>query len=109
MLGTIHRVTIYDSDIGGDNIIRHANAFVTGAGASEFKITSVDLNQESGLVTIVWNSIPGAVYAVDTSSDLLEWRELDDSVTADDTTKSFSTASSLPEGETKIFFRVRRP
>jgi hypothetical protein len=109
MLGTIHRVTIYDNDIGGDNIIRHANAFVTGAGASEFKITSIDLNQETGLVTIVWNSIPGAVYAVDTSFELLEWNELDDSVTADDTTKSFSTTSSLPVGETKIFFRVRRP
>jgi len=109
MLGTIHRVTIYDSDIGGDNIIRHANAFVTGAGASEFRILSVDLNKESGLVTIVWNSIPGALYAVDTSFDLLDWRELDDSVTADDTTQSFSAPSSLPVGETKIFFRVRHP
>ncbi len=109
MLGTIHRVTIYDNDIGGDNIIRHANAFVTGAGASEFKITSIDLNQETGIVTIVWNSIPGAVYTVDTSFDLLEWNELDDSVTADDTTRTFSTPISLPEGETQIFFRVRRP
>ena len=109
MLGTIHRVTIYDSDIGGDNIIRHANAFVTGAGASEFKITSIDLDRDSGVVTIVWNSIPGVAYAVDTSFNLVEWNELDDSVTADDTTKTYSTPISLPEGETKIFFRVRRP
>ena len=109
MLGTIHRVTIYDKDIGEDNIIRHANAFVTGTGASDFMITSVVVDQETGLVTIVWNSIPGVVYAVDSSFGLDEWLELNDSVTADDTTTSFSTSSTLPDGETKIFFRVRRP
>lgn len=109
MLGTIHRVTIYDNDIGGDNITRHANAFVTGAGATEFKITSIEVDRENGQVTLVWNSIPGVVYAIETSYDLKTWDELDDSVTADDSTRTYSAPITLPEGETRIFFRVLRP
>jgi len=109
MIGTIHRITTYDILVDDATIQQHANAFVTGVGASEFKVNSIDFNQASGLITIVWNSIPGAVYAVDYSFDLVEWNELDDSVPAVDKVKSFSTPSNLLEGETKIFFRVRRP
>ena len=109
MIGTIHRITTYDTLVDDATIQQHANAFVTGVGASEFKINSIDFNQASGVITLVWNSISGAVYAVDYSFDLVEWNELDDSVPADDKVKSFSTPSNLLEGESKIFFRVRRP
>ena len=109
MIGTINRITTYDILVDDATIQQHANAFVTGAGASEFKVNSIDFNQANGLITIVWNSIPGAVYAVDYSFDLVEWNELDDSVPADDKVKSFSAPSNLLEGETKIFFRVKRP
>ena len=108
MIGTIHRITTYDILVDDATIQQHANAFVTGVGASEFKVNSIDFNQVSGLITLVWNSIPGAVYAVDYSFDLVEWNELDDSVPADDKIKSYSTPSDLLEGDTKIFFRVRR-
>ena len=108
MIGTIHRITTYDIFVDDATIQQHANAFVTGVGASEFKVNSIDFNQVSGLITLVWNSIPGAVYAVDYSFDLVEWNELDDSVPADDKIKSYSTPSNLLEGDTKIFFRVRR-
>jgi hypothetical protein len=108
MIGTIHRITTYDILVDDATIQQHANAFVTGVGASEFKVNSIDFNQVSGLITLVWNSIPGAVYAVDYSFDLVEWNELDDSVPADDKVKSYSTPSNLLEGDTKIFFRVRR-
>lgn len=109
LVGTIHRVTIYNSDIGEDAIKRHANAFVTGAGASDFIITSVDLDQEQGLITIKWNAIPGVSYAVDSSPNLADWRELDDSLVAESTTESYTTSSILPDGQTKVFLRVRRP
>ena len=109
MIGTIHRITTYDILVDDATIQQHANAFVTGVGASEFKVNSIDFNQASGLITIVWNSTPGAVYAVDYSFDLVEWNELDDSVPADDKVKSYSIPSNLLEGEIKSFFRVRRP
>jgi hypothetical protein len=109
MIGTIHRITTYDILVDDATIQQHANAFVTGVGASEFKVNSIDFNQASGLITIVWNSTPGAFYAVDYSFDLVEWNELDDSVPADDKVKSYSIPSNLLEGEIKSFFRVRRP
>jgi hypothetical protein len=109
MIGTIHRITIYDILVDDATIQQHANAFITGVGASEFKVNSIDFDQASGLITIVWNSTPGAVYAVDYSFDLVEWNELDDSVPADDKVKSYSIPSNLLEGEIKSFFRVRRP
>ena len=108
MIGTIHRITTYDILVDDATIQQHANAFVTGVGASEFKVNSIDFNQASGLITIVWNSTPGAVYAVDYSFDLVEWNELDDSVPADDKVKSYSIPSNFLEGEIKSLFRVRR-
>ena len=59
MIGTIHRITTYDILVDDATIQQHANAFVTGVGASEFKVNSIDFNQASGLITIVWNSTPG--------------------------------------------------
>ena len=109
MLGAVHRATIYDENIGEDNIFRHASAFLTGAGASGFKIISVDFDQETGESTIVWNSLPGVAYAVDASYDLTNWNELEDSLIAEGNTHSYSTSGTLPDGEPKRFFRVRRP
>ena len=109
MLGTIHRATIYNNDIGEDDIIRHAVAFVTGAGSSDFAIISIEYDPDTSIVTFAWNSVPGAIYAVDQSSDLAEWDELDDGVLAEDTTTDYSVPVDLQEGQTKIFFRVRLP
>ena len=109
MLGTIHRVTIYNNDIGEDNVQRHALAFVTGAGSDDFKIISIEYDQENEEVTFVWNSIPNAIYAVFKSHDLVDWQELDDSVFADGTTREYTADATLPKGKTEIFFRVTLP
>lgn len=109
MLGTIHRITTYDNDIGADNVLRHALAFTTGAGSSDFQIISIDYDPASGVATFVWNSIPNAVYAVDQSSDLAGWEELDDSVLGEGSTTEYSVPVTLQDGQTKIFFRVRVP
>ena len=58
-----------------------------------FEIT--DINLSDGIPTITFNSIPGAVYAVDslefdTADDTYFWVELDDGLTAEDTETSFT-------------------
>lgn len=58
-----------------------------------FEIT--DINLIDGIPTITFNSIPGAVYAVDSlefdaADDSYFWVELDDGLTAEDTETSFT-------------------
>ncbi len=109
MLGTIYRVTIYDNDIGADNITRHALAFTTGAGSDDFEITSFIYDEDSGMVTLTWNSVPNTTYAVDSSSDLrAEWGEITDNVLATGTTREYTPPITVPEGTTRMFFQIRR-
>ena len=58
-----------------------------------FEIT--DINLIDGIPTITFNSIPGAVYAIDSlefdaADDTYFWVELDDGLTAEDTETSFT-------------------
>ena len=110
MLGTIYRVTIYDSDIGADNINRHALAFLTGAGADDFLIISFVYDEGAETATLIWNSTPGTTYAVDYSFDLnADWQELTDNVPSMGTTTEFTTPANLTQGQTRMFFQVRVP
>ena len=108
MLGTIYRVTVYDTDIGEDNINRHALAFTTGAGSEDFQIIEIIYDEEGGMVTLIWNSVPNATYAVDSSFDLSGWDEVTDDETATGTTHEYTFPINLPDGKTRMFFLVRR-
>ena len=46
----------------------------------EFKITEIDFNGLDSSATITWTSRPGTIYAIDASSDMKTWAELDDGI-----------------------------
>ena len=75
-----------------------------------FEIT--DINLIDGIPTITFNSIPGAVYAVDSlefdaADDSYFWVELDDGLTAEDTETSFTDEFVDPNLRVNMY-RVRK-
>ncbi len=74
--------------------------------APALAITVIDYAPADGMVTLTWNSIPNTFYAVDQSSDFVNWDlEIDDSIQATGETTSF-TFPPLNTPNT-AFFRVR--
>jgi hypothetical protein len=67
-------------------------------------IINVVYDQDSGNATIEFNSISGATYSVDTSTDLIAWEERTDNLTATGEITSFTYNTADP----RTFFRVRR-
>jgi hypothetical protein len=76
--------------------------------ATPFIITNLDYNPTTGLSTITWNSSPGALYAVDFSTDMTigMWIELDDGIPSQGEQTSFSDPD--PRTAPRGFYRVRR-
>ena len=75
-----------------------------------FEIT--DINLIDGIPKITFNSIPGAVYAVDSlefdaADDSYFWVELDDGLTAEDTETSFTDEFVDPNLRVNMY-RVRK-
>ncbi|YCM42736.1 hypothetical protein V2O64_15590 [Verrucomicrobiaceae bacterium 227] len=71
----------------------------------KFEITGLALNEAGTLATISWNSLPGAIYAVDSSPDLDDWsNELVDGVESQGLTTSLNVSAS---GD-RLFYRVRK-
>ena len=60
----------------------------------------------SPMVTISFNSRVGKLYAVDRTTDLLIWEELDDGVEGKANSTDY-TDSFLPEDSRTLFYRVR--
>lgn len=56
---------------------------------------------------LTFNSTPGATYAIDFSSDLITWPEVNDSVTSQGDITVFTDRDPGIQGQPKIFYRVR--
>jgi hypothetical protein len=69
-----------------------------------FAISSIERNAE-GTVTLLWGSVEGGRYTVDSSIDLKTWEELDDDIDSEGDTTSFTTPASEAE---KTFYRVKQ-
>ncbi|MDB4403981.1 hypothetical protein N9154_01450, partial [Akkermansiaceae bacterium] len=77
-----------------------------------FEFTSITRDADGNL-TLVWNSSPWIIYALDYATSLdSQWQELDDSLPSQGTTTEIAidaaTANSLSESG-RLFFRVRKP
>ncbi|MFP6872316.1 MAG: hypothetical protein VCA55_02310, partial [Verrucomicrobiales bacterium] len=77
-------------------------------GGVPLQITDISANfgGASPVVTISFNSQTGRVYAVDRTTDLLIWEELDDGVEGEVESTDY-TDSFLPEDSKVMFYRVR--
>ncbi len=91
--------TIMTSGVGG----------FTGA-ARALEITDIDLGPNPDEVTITFNSVSGASYIIERSTDLTAeaWEELTDSHASEGEVTTF-TDFSVPANSPKLFYRVIRP
>lgn len=76
---------------------------ITGA-TETLAITAISYDSLSGDTTIQFVSASGATYAVDQSTDLFVWDEIEDNLVASESLTSYTHNS----GQTKSFYRVRR-
>ena len=74
------------------------------------EITDIEIDPNSGQVTLTFNSVDGANYIIERSTDLtaLTWEELDDSYPSEGDVTTF-TDFSVPADAKKLFYRVIRP
>ena len=68
-----------------------------------FTITEVSYDATSQMATITWNSRTNATYAIESTTDLTTWEEVDDSVASEGQSTSITLAA--PGGE--LYYRVR--
>lgn len=81
------------------------NNIGSSAPGGELAITGIVVDSVADSATITWASRPGKTYAVDSSVDLVNWGELDDSVLSGGEETSY-TEMELG-GATPRFYRVR--
>ena len=60
-----------------------------------FQITDITLDNQTGAAIITFASFDGAIYAVEASSDLDSWDELDDSVIGTGESTSFTSLLAI--------------
>ena len=100
----LFRVALSEAEI--QTIMNQGVARFIAAGRP-FQITQVEVAPAGNALTLLWNSEPDTDYAVDRSTDLNAiWLEIEESVPATGTATAY-TDSELPEGEGRVFYRVR--
>ena len=110
--GKIDDVGLFRVALSPDNINSIMTDGVGGfTGSSRaLEITDIDLGPNPGEVTITFNSVNGAAYIIERSTNLApnSWDELTDNHASEGETTSF-TDLDVPVGTTKLFYRVIRP
>ena len=56
------------------------------------------------MINLTWNSVEGAFYAVDSSADLKNWEEVDDSILSEGKRTTFTNKA---ENADSLYYRVR--
>ena len=87
-----------------------ANATLHFAGGASKADGAVDISADptTGEVTIVWDSVEGGVYRVETTTDFSTWDTSASSFTSVSDQFPSTDVSSLPEGSTTLFYRLNR-
>ena len=106
--GLINRVRIHDGVLLPADIL---NNYLAGPAASlggfVFQITSVSHDPDTEFVSFTWTSRPGSLYTIQSSVDMTEWLELDDSVVgAEGETTTYVDGTDNPPGTKRRFYRV---
>jgi hypothetical protein len=108
--GAMADVRIYDEGLREEEI----QAIMAGEGGggttTTFEITEIEVsgNDDAPVdaVTITWNSTPNGSYGIDQSTDLDQWVELQDGLSSDGESTSF-TDEDPPQDEEAVFYRIR--
>ena len=108
--GLIDEVAVWRITLTAEEILALAEGgSPTGGTPIPLKITNVSANfsGESPVVTMSFNSKAGTIYAIDRTTDLLLWEELDDGLEGEADSTEF-VDSFLPADARRIFYRVRQ-
>ena len=109
-LGQIDDVAVWDVVLTARQIEDLVSGELTPIGPSAppmpFEITDITINQDDNKVTLVWNSRPNRNYSLFTSTDLVNWLELNDSIPSQGATTQH-IESFIFSGKPKQFFRVQ--
>ena len=90
---------------GSMHLYALTNEISFGSGAPE--IISVSFDESGPRAVIEFTSVPGASYLIETSSDLVNWLELEDEYGSEGTTTSY-TASFFANGPARQYYRVTK-
>jgi len=82
--------------------------FFDPRGTSVFQITQVTRAADTGEATITFTSINGATYALEASTDLMDWTELDDGVTGEEGTTDVIDDTFAPQAGPDLYYRLQR-
>jgi hypothetical protein len=97
---TIAKIRVYDRALSAEAI---AARFAEGLPASEeVVINEVNLNRQTGEVTLTWDAAPGKTYAVEVSTDLETWSTAASGLTSGSFTENINTTQDHAR-----FFRLR--
>ena len=80
---------------------------IINRGGGGIVITDVVPDVEAGSAEITWTSVSQRVYAIDRSSDLVTWLEIDDEVTATGDTMTYTDQGIDFSAHPTRFYRVR--
>jgi hypothetical protein len=104
-LGNLADMRIYDSGLTPSEV----QEIMAGGGvepSSDFRITALDYTPGGTSATITWNSRPGKVYTVQSTSDFLApWTEEVDGWPTSGSSTSY-TITGIGPGTDRLFFRV---
>ncbi len=108
--GLIDEVAVWRITLTAEEILALAEGgSPTGGTPIPLEITNISANfsGESPVVTMSFNSKAGNIYAIDRTTDLLLWEELDDGLEGEADSTEF-VDSFLPADARRIFYRVRQ-
>ena len=72
-----------------------------------FAITSIEFDQEADMITVTWDSQPGATYSIDSSTDLITFGdEVESGIASGGEVTSLTFANPAVDGASRLFFRV---
>ncbi|MFT6862852.1 MAG: hypothetical protein ACJAVK_001412 [Akkermansiaceae bacterium] len=75
---------------------------------SEVEITAIDYDRDAGMITLIWTSEPGKIYAIDASATLESWpADINDGLEGTEGMETTSYTSEDTGLGSQYFFRVR--
>ena len=84
----------------------HFNALQLRAISPEGPVQIISITKVGAEASIVFDSVPGALYIVEFSFDLTTWLELTDSLLATDVTTTFIDDDAFTQTQNRVFYRV---
>ncbi|MDA7518248.1 hypothetical protein N8529_00600 [bacterium] len=107
--GEMDEFQLYNRELDALNVRQlfdNPNSIVTSAPAAPFVITAIVPRNGGADVELTFNSVPGASYTLQSSSDLIMWGELVDSIDSQGATTTVTTSGN-PGGDL-VFYRMIR-